>query len=141
MVLVFRKQTDELFERFTQNSSYYQGTGIGLALSKELITLHHGRIEVESIQNEGSAFTVVLPLGKEHFKESEVEFYMNDIIETDFALQTNGFPDTTNENEYTDDRSDLPNILIVEDNKSLCDFLRLSVGDSFNVLCYDGDAD
>ncbi|SCD21470.1 Hypothetical protein PSM36_2674 [Proteiniphilum saccharofermentans] len=135
-----KNKLDEIFERFTQNSSYYQGTGIGLALSKELITLHHGRIEVESIQNEGSAFTVVLPLGKEHFKESEVEFYMNDIIETDFALQTNGFPDTTNENEYTDDRSDLPNILIVEDNKSLCDFLRLQLEDSFNVhVAYDGE--
>lgn len=54
-----------LFEKFQQLESTYQrkyeGTGLGLALTKQLIELHGGRIEVESVLGEGSLFTVWLP--------------------------------------------------------------------------------
>ncbi|MFB8788850.1 MAG: ATP-binding protein [Potamolinea sp.] len=54
-----------LFEKFQQLESTYQrkyeGTGLGLALTKQLVELHGGRIEVESVLNEGSLFTVCLP--------------------------------------------------------------------------------
>lgn len=54
-----------LFQKFQQlESSYqrkYEGTGLGLALTKQLVELHGGRIEVESVLCEGSLFTVWLP--------------------------------------------------------------------------------
>ncbi len=54
-----------LFEKFQQLETVYQrkyeGTGLGLALTKQLIELHGGRIEVESVVGEGSVFTVWLP--------------------------------------------------------------------------------
>jgi len=54
-----------LFQKFQQlESSYqrkYEGTGLGLALTKQLVELHGGRIEVESVLGEGSLFTVWLP--------------------------------------------------------------------------------
>ena len=73
MVLVFRKTTDEIFERFTKTALIIRAQG-SIMLSKELITLHHGRIEVESIQNEGSAFTVVLPLERSISKNQKWNF-------------------------------------------------------------------
>ncbi|MCP2731031.1 hybrid sensor histidine kinase/response regulator [Limnofasciculus baicalensis] len=55
-----------LFQKFQQlETPYhrkYEGTGLGLALTKQLIELHGGTIEVESIVNQGSVFTVWLPL-------------------------------------------------------------------------------
>lgn len=55
-----------LFQKFQQlETPYhrkYEGTGLGLALTKQLVELHGGTIEVESIVNEGSIFTVLLPL-------------------------------------------------------------------------------
>ncbi len=43
-----QSKLSEIFERFSQadnaRGAYYQGTGIGLALSKEIISLHHGEI-------------------------------------------------------------------------------------------------
>ena len=54
-----------LFEKFKQLENFRQrtqgGTGLGLALTKKLVELHGGSIEVESASGEGSIFTVYLP--------------------------------------------------------------------------------
>lgn len=54
-----------LFEKFQQLDTplrrRYEGTGLGLALTKQLVELHRGRIEVESSVGKGSIFTVWLP--------------------------------------------------------------------------------
>ena len=54
-----------MFEKFQQlDTPYrrrYEGTGLGLALTKQLVELHRGRIEVESTVGVGSIFTVWIP--------------------------------------------------------------------------------
>ncbi|MFA7235177.1 MAG: ATP-binding protein, partial [Terrimicrobiaceae bacterium] len=55
----------KIFDRFhqvrTNASNQVQGVGIGLALAKDLVTEHGGRIDVESVVGRGSTFRVVLP--------------------------------------------------------------------------------
>jgi len=57
---------DRIFKEFEQVDSSYgreqQGTGLGLALTKQLIRLHGGRIWLESEEGKGSTFTFVLPV-------------------------------------------------------------------------------
>ncbi len=55
---------EHLFDRFysLEHQLSPVGTGIGLALTKELVQILHGTISVESIKGEGSVFTVVLPV-------------------------------------------------------------------------------
>ncbi|MBE9212705.1 GAF domain-containing sensor histidine kinase [Plectonema cf. radiosum LEGE 06105] len=59
------EQLSLLFEKFHQlDASYhrrYEGTGLGLALTKQLVQLHRGRIDVESTVGRGSIFTVWIP--------------------------------------------------------------------------------
>ncbi|HKC92652.1 MAG TPA: ATP-binding protein [Nitrospira sp.] len=62
-----REQLARIFDRFTQveggATRRYEGSGIGLALAKEIVTLHGGTIAVESDLGRGSIFTITLPRG------------------------------------------------------------------------------
>ena len=57
---------NSIYERFSQEDegarSSYQGTGLGMSITKNLVELLNGKIDVESKLNEGSKFTVTLPL-------------------------------------------------------------------------------
>jgi len=69
-------QMPRLFERFYRvpdvRSRTHEGTGIGLALVQELVRLHGGSITVDSVQGEGTTFTVRLPLGRAHLPADRV---------------------------------------------------------------------
>ena len=61
-----KEKQEKIFERFFQNdipgSMVNQGSGIGLAITKEFVKLHNGAIRVESEPGQGSCFIVLLPL-------------------------------------------------------------------------------
>ena len=71
------KDVPHLFERFYRGEQAGQstipGTGLGLAITKEIIDGHRGRIEVESVVDEGSTFTIFLPLGRPDSDDAVVE--------------------------------------------------------------------
>ncbi len=59
---ISKVQQKELFQPFSITRKYKTEHGIGLPLCKKIIDLHKGKIEVESIQNRGTVFTIKLPL-------------------------------------------------------------------------------
>jgi PAS domain S-box-containing protein len=65
-----------MFERFHRVENAmgrtYEGTGIGLSLTKELIQLHGGTISVESEEGVGSCFTVSIPFGRDHLPSGQI---------------------------------------------------------------------
>lgn len=65
-----------VFERFHRvkgaKGRSYEGSGIGLSLVQELVRLHGGTIEVSSIANEGTCFTVSIPTGCEHLPNDRI---------------------------------------------------------------------
>lgn len=115
------------------NTRRESGTGIGLALTKELVALHHGEISVTSQEGVGSEFVIRLSLGKAHLKPEEIAsdqlsvnsnqplFPGDDDPElqqsTDPAIQpSNGErPATSNEQ---------PVVLLIEDNPDMRSYLR-----------------
>ncbi|MFA5478825.1 MAG: ATP-binding protein [Candidatus Muiribacteriota bacterium] len=75
---------DKLFERFTQgDNSYskkYGGLGLGLTISKKIAEKIGGEIKVDSVINEGSTFSLFLPLLIEHTKNGGVPMDSKKII-------------------------------------------------------------
>lgn len=67
-------QLPHLFERFTKSalSEVQAGSGIGLALVKELAELHGGNVAVDTKEGAGTTFTVTLTVGRAFFKNDEV---------------------------------------------------------------------
>ncbi|MCU0287482.1 MAG: ATP-binding protein, partial [Acidobacteria bacterium] len=70
------EQLNNIFDRFFQagkpKDRVGQGTGIGLSLVKEIVSLHHGTIDVHSIEGKGTEFIIRLPLGKDHLGADEI---------------------------------------------------------------------
>lgn len=70
-------QIEKLFDRFYRvegaSGRSFEGSGIGLALVRELVKLHYGDIEVESEEGQGSAFHVKIPLGAAHLPTDRVK--------------------------------------------------------------------
>ncbi len=66
------KNLSKLFNAFEQLESgiskAYEGTGLGLSITKKLVELHGGTITAESKYGEGSTFTFLLPIKKNHAK-------------------------------------------------------------------------
>ena len=52
----------QIFTRFEKLNDFVQGTGLGLSITKNVIQMHHGVIDVESTQGEGTTFSMRIPL-------------------------------------------------------------------------------
>lgn len=129
---------EHAFDIFYQgNEGKYKGTGLGLALSKELITLHHGSIKIKSEKWKGATFEISLPLGKEHLQESELEKEA-----APYELNYEDAKIYTNEAEpvkplQAQDVSALANeqsILVIEDNHEIRMFIKTHLSKNYEVI-------
>lgn len=72
-----REELPHLFERFHRvrgaRSRSHEGSGIGLALVKDLVELHSGTISVTSVPDRGTEFTVEIPFGTAHLEDVRSE--------------------------------------------------------------------
>ncbi len=115
-----------IFDRFYQvdgsATRKHEGTGIGLALTKELIELHKGNISVNSKVDEGSEFIIQLPLGD--FAIEKDEFTQ---LKTEASLLLNSINTGTEEKNPELDSSGSENekiVLLVEDNPDVRNYIR-----------------
>jgi YesN/AraC family two-component response regulator len=118
---------EQVFERFYQEAQpkgeSAKGTGIGLALVKELVDLHHGSIDLVTEIEQGCQFTIWLPFGKSHFKAEQL--LEPTVIEQDSATE-----------EYLADplEETRGKILVVDDNAELRQFICQRLTNSFTVI-------
>ena len=112
------------------------GTGIGLALTKGIVELHHGTIKVESELGKGSSFIIRLHLGNAHFSQEEIskkteavqQIEQTQISEIDASLKAE-----LEENAPIKRMSDVK-MVIVEDNAPIREMLENIFRPFYQVL-------
>ena len=125
-----------IFERFYQvddsSTRKGEGTGIGLALSKELATLLGGTIQVQSKENEGSEFTVTLPVTNEApFDEDRKQDALSE-GELEWVGANLGLAATPV--ELIDSNKDRPIVLLVEDNPDVLHYLIACLENQYALI-------
>lgn len=131
---------ENIFDRFYQvdgsNTREQEGTGIGLALAKELILLHKGTIRVNSKPGSGSEFIVTLPFEYAVQLKNPVSLNLSQEIKSE-ALKT-GFDDiepldaTVQANQHSTGNKKI--ILIVEDNLDVRNYIREQIEGDYQVV-------
>ncbi len=139
---ISKDQLDKIFDRFHQVEEQGDpdriGTGIGLALTKELVDLMHGEIKVDSTLGVGTSFTISIPLGKNHLGEDE------------FVLVENRLPKSARDNKAMDESSDIsfegeledelledskyPVVLTVEDHSDIRVHIKENLEDCYQMI-------
>jgi len=132
-------QQNSIFNRFFQADQNYtqenSGSGIGLALTKELVELHNGTIFIESLEGKGTTFTVKLPINDDIYSVDEI---IDSEIDTGAYLPPD-LPDDDKSIDTPIQKRDKPLVLLIEDNSDMRNFILQSLEDIFQVAtCIDG---
>lgn len=112
-------QQQKIFTRFYQTDTKNPGTGIGLALTKDLAEIHKGTISVKSEQKGSTEFTVLLPVDKRAFEQNQI-FYESPENE---SMATFPITEKFVEKEIVLPE-DAPVILVIDDNKDIREYVR-----------------
>ncbi len=131
-----RTELPKIFDRFHQVDSSqtreYEGTGIGLSLTKELVELHSGTITVQSTLGTGSTFTVQLPLGKDHLLPEEIVGAAGESDELPMDTAEPIEPEA-DADKRTINWESTWEILIVEDNADVRQYIRSYLEEDYRI--------
>ena len=120
----------QIFDRFYRIENpllqSQSGSGLGLALTRELITLMNGTVSVESEPGAGTQFTITLPVTNEApLKEKMTEIETLEFTDSAERFQINKLPP---------DNTSAPVVLIVEDNRDLTEYLQHILATEYRVV-------
>ncbi len=132
-----KEALEHAFEVFYQGDyENYKGSGLGLALSKELIQLHKGSVSVQSEKWKGTTFEIRLPLGNAHLDKEEMgQVEVNPaVLYEQEKIYTSDFQTTPAAQKEMDRREKEKTVLIIEDNEDLRQFLAHKLGAEYEIL-------
>ena len=145
---ISQDEADKIFERFFQAKGAASGTGIGLALVKSFVELHHGEARVESEPGKGSDFIVVIPRKQEG--DSQVIHNDADIVDNSVKASASDSKNVVDESvlQYIDDgdrsrgkvqqlvseNTNRPTVLVIDDNTDIRQYERTLLQDEYIVL-------
>ncbi|MEN8186014.1 MAG: ATP-binding protein [Bacteroidota bacterium] len=124
-------EINNIFNRFYQvndsSSRRSEGSGIGLALTKEFVELMHGTIEIKSVPGKGSEFTIQLPITNTAKLTEDIKIQS----EPNLPVSTNSVEIDI---QISDDQSELPLALIIEDNKDVAHYLKTCLTGKYQTI-------
>jgi signal transduction histidine kinase/ligand-binding sensor domain-containing protein/DNA-binding response OmpR family regulator len=132
-----KSKLPKIFDRFYQvdgsHTREYEGTGIGLALTKELVELHKGQIYINSEEGKWTEVKIYFPLGKDHLSEDEIvetEEYVSPQVEKVEAAEGK-IAET--EDSLPENLVDKTIVLIVEDNPDVREYIKDALKEFYHI--------
>lgn len=132
---------EHIFDRYYQSTkmpvNQIPGTGIGMELVQKLVHAHGGIISVDSIENERTTFTFLLPIEQKHFGKEELITKEKDrnpsiVTKSEYqVLDEIAASGLHSQNTVFDER---PKILLVEDNKELRTMMKEELFHDFEII-------
>jgi signal transduction histidine kinase/ligand-binding sensor domain-containing protein/DNA-binding response OmpR family regulator len=132
---ISKSHLNRLFDRFYQveKSELQPGSGIGLALVKEITELHGGSVEVKSDVDKGTEFTVYIPLVSSDIDSKNIIDQPAD-FEFDPEQELIEPADDGDTLKEAPDDEERKTILVIDDNRDIRAYLNEQFSDEFNVL-------
>lgn len=143
-----KEEADKIFERFFQAKGAASGTGIGLALVKSFVELHHGQVWVESELGKGSDFIVEIP--REQVDKSLVIHMDDESVDNSVNASSSRDKNVVDESvlQYVDDgvrkcgkvqqlvseNTNKPTVLIIDDNNDIRQYEHTLLQDDYIVM-------
>lgn len=128
-------ELEKVFDRFYQVDSSTTrektGTGIGLALTRELVELHKGTISVDSEAGKGTAFTVMLPITRELFTKEDLGTATQPAAKPKKAIQKSGISEASETS--TSPTKGRPQLLVVEDNEDVRAYIKKQLTGEYHI--------
>jgi len=124
-----KEELPSIFDRFYRSSKTLRkdsGSGIGLSLTKELIALMQGEIMVDSIENMGTTFKILLPITNSHPKSSKPIHPLKKVEMHTSEHQAHYKPQKNGNHKNT--------VLIVEDNADIATYLGSCLDGLYHLL-------
>ena len=145
---ISQEEAGKIFERFFQANGAASGTGIGLALVKSFVELHHGEARVESELGKGSDFFVVIPREQEdnslviHTDVDNVDNYVSFSLSDDKTLVDeanlqyidDGERKSGKVQQLLSDNTNKPTVLVIDDNNDIRQYEHTLLQDDYIVL-------
>jgi signal transduction histidine kinase/DNA-binding response OmpR family regulator/ABC-type xylose transport system substrate-binding protein len=133
-----KEESEHIFDHFYQvDTNSTKGSGLGLSLSKEIMQIHHGSIEVQSTKQDGTTFTLTLLSGSDHFSPEEisnVELNKADLSETARIYTSEIDLPSLEVTSNAETRIHEQSILIVEDNLDLLNYLQERFSKQYEIF-------
>lgn len=128
-----------IFERYNrildENSEQVTGAGIGLALVKELVQAHKGKISIQSKLGEGTTIVIILPIIGE-VNANQINLHSNnEIVAMELMSLSNQASIQSEQSEKSQDTDgNKSTILVIEDNSDMRQYICNSITDEYQVL-------
>lgn len=135
-------QIERIFDLYyqAQNAANLEqaGTGIGMALIKQFVELHHGEICVSSKEGVGTTLTVQFPIGNQHLAPSEIteetaDDYLSRYISYELESHFSDLEEDMKKIDWDHSADEKPMLLVVEDNPDIRHYVSDSFKESFKV--------
>ncbi len=145
---ISQEEAGKIFERFFQAKGAASGTGIGLALVKSFVELHHGEARVESELGKGSDFFVVIPREQEDKSlvihtdvdnvDNSVNLSLSDgktlVDESNLQYIDDGERKSGKVQQLLSDNTNKPTVLVIDDNNDIRQYEHTLLQDDYIVL-------